>query len=111
MFSFFLGADCLGGIERDKLSGTNGLLQNSAVSSSSVLLFFGLFEDTKENLKNNKDLSHRANPQKPYKPSRNTQKDQGKSQEEKDQGNKNTKEKKDREVLQKAVASCKNLRL
>ena len=35
-----------------------------------VLLFLGLFENTKENLKNTKDLSHGANPQKPCKTSR-----------------------------------------
>ena len=35
-----------------------------------VLLFLGLFENTKETLQNTKDFSHRANPQKPFKTSR-----------------------------------------
>ena len=35
-----------------------------------VLLFLGLFENTKENFKNTKDFSHRAKPQKPCKTSR-----------------------------------------
>ena len=35
-----------------------------------VLLFLGLFENTKENLKNTKDFSHPANPKKPWKISR-----------------------------------------
>ena len=35
-----------------------------------VLLFLGLFENTKENLQNTKDFSPRANPQKPCKTSR-----------------------------------------
>ena len=64
-----------------------------------VLLFLGLFENTKQDLKNTKDFSHHANPQKPsVKQTENTQKDQGNSQGEKDQGNENTKEKKDKVV-------------
>ena len=59
------------------------------------------FRKHQGSLKNTKDFSHRANPQKPCKTSRNfsknTQEDQAISGEEKQQGNKNTKEKKDRE--------------
>ena len=40
------------------------------IFSYPVLLFLGLFENTKENLQNTKDFSHRANPQKPCKTSR-----------------------------------------
>ena len=42
----------------------------NTVRPSPVLLFFGLFENTKENLKNSKDFAHRVNPQKPCKTSR-----------------------------------------
>ena len=44
--------------------------KESPLATNPVLLFPGLFENTKENVKNTKDFSRRANPQKPCKTSR-----------------------------------------
>ena len=61
-----------------------------------VLLFLGLFENTKENLKSTKDFLTLRTLKNLGKYAENTPKDQGFTQQEKHQGNENTKEKKDR---------------
>ena len=72
----------------------NGL--DSLFFNHPVLLSLGLFENTKEDLKNTKDFLTVRTLKNPLKQAENTQKDQGNSQEHRHQGNKNTKEKKDR---------------
>ena len=71
-----------------------------------VLLFLGLFKNTKENLKNTKDFSHPASPSKPWKISRKRPQRPRKSPRKKHQGNKNTKEKKDRVTIAVAKYYC-----